>query len=109
MAGGMVIFSSLGLPSAWDRDSAIQERNALIERPMVLTPHLCLQFRQDRAETISHWEDVLRARRLSMRSGLRLLRVARTVADLRASDQVTMENLASALCFRSFDVAEPWS
>ena len=32
-----------------------------------------------------------------------------TVADLRASDQVTMENLASALCFRSFDVAEPWS
>ncbi len=51
MAGGMVIFSSLGLPSAWDRDSAIQERNALIERPMVLTPHLCLQFRQDRAES----------------------------------------------------------
>ena len=62
-----------------------------------------------RAETISHWEDVLRARRLSMRSGLRLLRVARTVADLRTSDQVTMEHLASALCFRSFDVAEPWS
>ncbi len=62
-----------------------------------------------KAETISHWEDVLRARRLSMRSGLRLLRVARTVADLRTSDQVTMEHLASALCFRSFDVAEPWS
>ena len=62
-----------------------------------------------RPDTIGHWEEVIRARRLSMRSGLRLLRVARTVADLRASDQVSIENLASALRFRSFDVAEPWS
>ena len=60
-----------------------------------------------RAETIEHWEEVIRARGLSMRSGLRLLRVARTVADLNASDQVNLENLASALCFRSFDTAEP--
>ena len=60
-----------------------------------------------RAETICHWEEVIRARRLSTRSGLSLLRVARTVADLRASDQVTIENLISALRFRSFDVAEP--
>ena len=62
-----------------------------------------------RPDTIGHWEEVIRARRLSMRSGLLLLRVARTVADLRASDQVSIENLASALRFRSFDVAEPWS
>ena len=61
------------------------------------------------AETICHWEDVIRARRLSMRSGLRLLRVARTVADLHANEQVTLEHLASALCFRAFDVAEPWT
>jgi predicted ATPase with chaperone activity len=38
-----------------------------------------------------------------------LLRIARTVADLQASDQVSVEDLASALRFRSFDVAEPWS
>ncbi|WP_371638122.1 hypothetical protein [Synechococcus sp. GEYO] len=31
------------------------------------------------------------------------------MADLRASDQVSIENLASALRLRSFDVAEPWS
>ncbi|KZR88762.1 hypothetical protein MITS9508_01941 [Synechococcus sp. MIT S9508] len=42
-----------------------------------------------------------------MRSGLRLLRVARTVGDLCASDQVSIENLAFALRFRSFDVAQP--
>jgi len=62
-----------------------------------------------RAETISRWEEVMRSRRLSMRSGLRLLRVSRTVADLRGSEEVSTGNLASALCFRSFDVAEPWS
>jgi len=62
-----------------------------------------------RAETLSRWEDVLRARRLSIRSGLCLLRVARTVADLQASEQVSVENLVSALRFRSFDVPEPWS
>ena len=62
-----------------------------------------------KAETISHWEEVVRTRRLSMRSGLCLLRVARTVADLQANDHVSLENLASAICFRSFDVAEPWN
>ena len=62
-----------------------------------------------RTETLSRWEDVLRVRRLSLRSGMGLLRIARTVADLRASDQVSVEDLASALRFRSFDVAEPWS
>ena len=62
-----------------------------------------------RTETLSRWEDVLRVRRLSLRSGMGLLRIARTVADLQASDQVSVEDLASALRFRSFDVAEPWS
>jgi magnesium chelatase family protein len=60
-----------------------------------------------KAETICHWEEVMRSRRLSMRSGLRLLRVARTVADLHESEAVDIENLASALCFRSFDLSEP--
>ena len=61
------------------------------------------------AETISRWEELVHARRLSMRSGLHLLRVSRTVADLHASKKVSVGHLASALCFRSFDVAEPWS
>ena len=62
-----------------------------------------------KSETISHWEQVVRTRRLSMRSGLCLLRVARTVADLQANEHVSVDNLVSALCFRSFDVAEPWN
>ena len=47
MAGGTVIFSSLGFPMAWVSVSAIQERNALIERPILVIPHLYLQSRQD--------------------------------------------------------------
>ena len=62
-----------------------------------------------RAETISRWEEVMRSRRLSMRSGLHLLRVSRLVTNLRGSEEVSTGNLASAVCFISFDVAEPWS
>ena len=58
------------------------------------------------AETIDRWEAVVHARRLSLRSGLRLLRVARSVADLRASESVDVADLASALCFRSFDLEQ---
>ncbi len=32
---------------AWDKVSAIQERNASIERPMILIPQLFLQSRQE--------------------------------------------------------------
>ena len=49
----------------------------------------------------------MHSRRLSLRSGLCLLRVARTVADLRDDPEVTVADLASALCFRSFDLSEP--
>ena len=48
MAGGTVIFSSRGFPMAWERVSAIQERNALIERPIVLIPQIFLQSQEDR-------------------------------------------------------------
>ena len=61
----------------------------------------CGQFSPD---TIDRWDAVIQARRLSLRSGLRLLRVARSVADLRVSEMVEVPDLASALCFRSFDL-----
>ena len=53
--------------------------------------------------TLTSWEQVLKARRLSLRSGLKLLKVSRTIADLAGQGDVTVEHLATALCFRSFD------
>ena len=63
----------------------------------------CGQFSCD---TIDRWDAVIQTRRLSLRSGLRLLRVARSIADLRASETVEVADLASALCFRSFDLEQ---
>ena len=62
------------------------------------------EYGQFSPDTIDRWEAVIHARKLSLRSGLRLLRVARSVADLRASETVDIADLASALCFRSFDL-----
>ena len=56
-----------------------------------------------RSETLTSWEQVLKARRLSLRSGLKLLKVSRTIADLAGQGEVTVGHLATALCFRSFD------
>ena len=49
------------------------------------------------------WEQVVSKRQLSMRSSLRLLRVARTIADLEAMPKVGEQQLAEAICFRSYD------
>ena len=49
------------------------------------------------------WEQVVSKRQLSMRSSLRLLRVARTIADLDAVPKVGEQHLAEAICFRSYD------
>jgi magnesium chelatase family protein len=50
------------------------------------------------------WERALEQRRLSARSGLRLLRVARTIADLAGEEAVRAGAIAEALTFRSFDL-----
>ena len=49
------------------------------------------------------WEQVVSKRRLSIRSSLRLLRVARTIADLEDLAQVGQQQIAEAICFRSYD------
>ena len=64
------------------------------------------EYGQFSPDTIDRWDAVIQARRLSLRSGLRLLRVARSVADLRISEMVEVADLASALCFRSFDLEQ---
>jgi magnesium chelatase family protein len=52
---------------------------------------------------LERWEQAVRQRKLSARSGLRVLRVARTLADLRDQASISQGDLSEALCFRSFD------
>lgn len=52
------------------------------------------------------WEGAIEQRRLSARAGLRLLRVARTIADLEESAAIDSGAIAEALSYRSFDRIE---
>ena len=54
-------------------------------------------------EILDQWEQIVSHRKLSARSGLRVLRVARTLADVRDQERISSGDLAEALCFRSFD------
>jgi len=49
------------------------------------------------------WEGAIEQRRLSARASLRLLRVARTIADLEESARIEAAGIAEALSYRSFD------
>jgi magnesium chelatase family protein len=50
------------------------------------------------------WEAALEQRHLSARAALRLLTVARTIADLNGKREVGAETIAEALTYRSFDL-----
>ena len=51
------------------------------------------------------WERAVERRRLSARAGLRLLRVARTIADLEGGEEIAAAAIGEALSYRSFDLA----
>ncbi|MCP9850906.1 YifB family Mg chelatase-like AAA ATPase [Cyanobium sp. Morenito 9A2] len=54
-------------------------------------------------QALGLWEGAIRQRRLSARAAERLLRVARTIADLRGEASIQAEAVGEALTFRSFD------
>jgi hypothetical protein len=58
------------------------------------------------ASALELWERALGVRRLSPRGGQRVLRVARTIADLDAMPRVGTGHIAEALTYRSFDLLE---
>ena len=54
-------------------------------------------------EALALWEKAIERRQLSARSGSRILRVARTIADLSDLSEVGPVAIAEALSYRSFD------
>ncbi|WP_216915228.1 MULTISPECIES: YifB family Mg chelatase-like AAA ATPase [unclassified Synechococcus] len=54
-------------------------------------------------EALALWERAINQRRLSARGAERVLRVARTIADLAGEEQVASGAIAEALSYRSFD------
>ena len=55
-------------------------------------------------QLLDRWEQAVNQRKLSARSGIRVLRVARSLADLADQPHIGNDHLAQALCFRSFDL-----
>jgi magnesium chelatase family protein len=56
-------------------------------------------------EALALWERAISQRRLSARGAERVLRVARTIADLASAERVAGTAIAEALSYRSFDQA----
>ena len=55
------------------------------------------------AEALQLWRSALQHRALSARAGERVLRIARTIADLAGDSNVDGQAIAEALTYRSFD------
>jgi magnesium chelatase family protein len=55
------------------------------------------------AEALELWRSALQHRALSARAGERVLRMARTIADLAGETSVDGQAIAEALTYRSFD------
>ena len=71
-----------------------------------LTAHNLGSHGQFEASALQLWERLVARRRLSTCSGIRLLRVARTVADLNDTDQVSVDAVAEASGFRCADLLQ---
>jgi magnesium chelatase family protein len=56
---------------------------------------------EDGAQTL--WEATLERRQLTLRGGLKVLRLARTIADLAGQERVGRAAIAEAFSYRTFD------
>ena len=101
LAPGLPGVQLVGLP-----DKAIQEsrervrsalRNSGFRGPLV---RVVINL----APALELWEQLINQRGLSTRSGLQLLRVARTIADLNDRASVDRNAVAEASCFRCTDL-----
>jgi magnesium chelatase family protein len=57
-------------------------------------------------EAATLWQQAIERRQLSARAGLRLLRVARTIADLAGETCTGPHAIVEALSYRSFDLIQ---
>ena len=62
------------------------------------------RYGQFKADALTLWERVIDTRRLSTRSSLQLLRVARTIADLNGQETVQSEAIADVSGYRCTDL-----
>jgi magnesium chelatase family protein len=62
------------------------------------------RYGQFKADGLTLWERVIEQRRLTTRSSLQLLRVARTIADLNGQETVQAEAIAEASGYRCTDL-----
>ncbi len=68
-----------------------------------LTPKLIKKYCRMNKDTEMFYNAVLSGGQISMRGAHRILKVARTVADMDASEYINKEHLAEAVCFRGLD------
>ena len=71
-----------------------------------LSAHDLGRHGQFTASALQLWERLVEQRGVSTRRGIRLLRVARTVAHLNASESVGTNDMAEANDFRSADLLQ---
>ena len=70
----------------------------------VLSAHALQSVGRFQPSALKLWEQLIDHRGLTTRSGLQLLRVARTIADLNNNEDVNVEAVAEASCFRCSDL-----
>ena len=82
----------------------MQLRNPGGECNRVLSAHALRSVGRFQPSALKLWEQLIDHRGLTTRSGLQLLRVARTIADLNNNEDVDVEDVAEASCFRCSDL-----
>ena len=70
----------------------------------LLSAHALRSIGRFQPSALKLWEQLIDHRGLTTRSGLQLLRVARTIADLNNNEDVQVEDVAEASCFRCSDL-----